>query len=61
MDAGTSDPTERRDHPRTAGMGWWIAVLVTLQIAAWAAWFIVAHRTSIAEVPIAPAAATTSR
>jgi hypothetical protein len=36
----------------------WIVAIVALQFAAWTAWLIIASNHRVAEVPLAPAAAT---
>jgi hypothetical protein len=36
-----------------ANFWWWIAAAFALQLAAWAAWFTLAARHPVAEVPLA--------
>jgi hypothetical protein len=35
-------------------VAWWFAAAIALHLLAWAAWFTIASRHPVAEVPLAP-------
>ncbi len=49
MSAGEPLPGSRS---RGARLWWWVMLAFALQIAAWTAWFVIARRHPVQEVPV---------
>ena len=43
----------RRSAPPTSRLWLWVVAVISLQLVAWTAWFILASRHPVAEVPLA--------
>lgn len=57
--ASPGSPREAATDAQPRSRVWlWIVAIVGLQLAAWTAWLMIASQHRVAEVPLAPAAAT---
>lgn len=47
------DPQPPAPRAKKSRVGWWVAAAIALHLLAWTAWFTIAARHPVAEVPLA--------